>query len=223
MDVKVETPASPPTSGGDAKTPLLDSQKPDSTTTPQTNQNSSIRQAICSTFKGTAYLASRLPAGTVLAFRLLSPILSNQGDCDVAFKTMTAVLLALCALSCFFLSFTDSFKDGKGNVFFGFATFKGFYPIDRTVTISPEEAAKKKIGPLDFLHGFLSLLVFATIALLDKNIVDCFYPTPSVEIKEIISVLPVANGVVCSILFVAFPTQRHGIGFGADPDGVKSS
>mgnify|MGYP004713511795 FL=1 len=135
---------------------------------------------------------------------------------------MTAILLSLCALSCFILSFTDSFKDEKGKVFFGFATFKGFYPIDRTVTISPAEAAKKKIGPFDFLQAFLSMLVFATIALLDKNIVDCFYATPSVEIKEVLSVLPVANGVVCSMLFVAFPTQRHGIGFGVDKTSITS-
>ncbi|KAL3517007.1 hypothetical protein ACH5RR_023909 [Cinchona calisaya] len=128
--IKVETPASQPTNG-DAKTPLLASQKSDSTTgTPQENQNSAIRQAIISTFKGTAYLANRLPTGIVFTFQLLSPILSNQGVCDTALKTMTAILLALCGLACFVLSFTDSFKDAKGNVFYGFATFKGFYPIN---------------------------------------------------------------------------------------------
>ncbi|KAL3504070.1 hypothetical protein ACH5RR_033911 [Cinchona calisaya] len=223
MDIKVETPASQPTNG-DAKTPLLASQKKsDSTTsTPQANQNSSIRHAIISTFKGTAYLANRLPTGIVLTFQLLSPILSNQGVCDTALKTMTAILLAVCGLACFVLSFTDSFKDAKGNVFYGFATFKGFYPIDRTVTISPEEAAKRKIGPFDFLQALLSMLVFVTIALLDQTIVNCFYPTPSVEMKEILSALPVANGVVCSVLFIAFPTQRHGIGLVVDSSKQES-
>lgn len=221
MDFKIETPASQ-TTNGDPKTPLLASQKSDSTTSPQVNQNSAIRQAVSSTFKGTAYLANRLPTGIVLTFQLLSPVLSNHGVCDTALKALTAILLALCGLACFILSFTDSFKDEKGNVFFGFATFKGFYPIDRTVTISPEEAAKRKIGPFDFLQAFLSMLVFATIALLDQNIVNCFYPTPSVEMKEILSLLPIANGVVCSVLFVTFPTQRHGIGFGVDPSEQQS-
>ncbi|KAL3504074.1 hypothetical protein ACH5RR_033915 [Cinchona calisaya] len=108
----------------------------------------------------------------------------------------------------------NTFKDEKGNVFYTFAMFKRFWPIDRKVIISLEEAAKRKIGPFDFLQPLLSMLVFATIDLVDLNTVNCFYPTPSVEMKEILSALPVANGVVCSLSFVAFPTQRHGIRLG---------
>ncbi|CAI9101737.1 OLC1v1039130C1 [Oldenlandia corymbosa var. corymbosa] len=209
MDIKVETPAAAP-SQNDQKTPLLTPKTPTNSSSDD-DQNSAIRKAISSTFKGTAYLASRLPTGTVLTFQLLTPILSNHGVCDDATRIMTAVLLALCGLSCFVLSFTDSYKDATGKVIYGFATFRGFYAIDRSVSVPPEEAKKRKISALDFLQAFLSLLVFATIALLDSNVVNCFYTKPSVEMGEVLNSLPIANGVICSVLIVTFPTQRHGI------------
>ena len=208
MEIRVENQASQ-SKGQDPKTPLL---KSDSTEQKE-DSKSFIAQAISQTFKCCAYLASRLPTGVVLAFRLLSPILSNQGECNTIFRSLTAVLLALCALSCFLLSFTDSFKDAKGNTIYGFATFKGFWIIDRNVTLQPAEAAKMKLSFVDFLHALMSSSVFVAVALLDQNVVSCFYPTPSAEIKELLSVLPVGIGVISSLLFVTFPTQRHGIGF----------
>ncbi|KAK4410940.1 protein DMP4 [Sesamum angolense] len=49
------------------------------------------------------------------------PIFSNQGECDTASQSLTAGLVALCGLSCILLSFTDSIKDQKGNISYGFA------------------------------------------------------------------------------------------------------
>jgi hypothetical protein len=59
----------------------------------------------------------------------------------------------------------------------------------------------------------MSILVFAAIALFDQNVVDCFYPSPSTKEEEVLTALPVGIGVFTSILFLVFPTRRHGIGF----------
>jgi hypothetical protein len=126
---------------------------------------------------------------------------------------MTAALVTLCGMSCFLLSFTDSFRDKKGNICYGFATMRGLWVIDGSATLSPELAAEYQLRFIDFVHAFMSILVFVAVALFDMNVVSCFFPAPSDESQEILTSLPVGIGVICSMLFVAFPTKRHGIGF----------
>lgn len=180
---------------------------------PQTGQRTPIQMAISQTFQSTAHLANLLPTGTVLAFQFLSPVLTNKGECDPVSRLMTSSLLALCGMSCFLQCFTDSFRDNNGNVYYGFATFQGLWIIDGSATLPPELAAEYQLRFIDFVHAFMSILVFAAIALFDENVVNCFYPTPSDETKELLTSLPVGIGVFCSMLFVVFPTRRHGIGF----------
>uniref|UniRef100_A0A2N9G0G6 Uncharacterized protein n=1 Tax=Fagus sylvatica TaxID=28930 RepID=A0A2N9G0G6_FAGSY len=172
-----------------------------------------IQKAISQTFQSTAHLANLLPTGTVLAFQLLSPIFTNEGICD-------PVSLVHDCCTCdplwdvmFLLSFTDSFRDKKGNVCYGFATMRGLWVIDGSATLSPELAAEYQLRFIDFVHAFMSILVFVAVALFDMNVVSCFFPAPSDESQEILTSLPVGIGVICSMLFVAFPTKSHGIGF----------
>lgn len=181
--------------------------------TPSTTDRNPMQQAISQTFQSTAHLANLLPTGTVMAFQLLTPTFTNQGECDHVSQTMTSVLIVLCGLSSFLLSFTDCFKDSDGNIYYGIATSNGLWVIDGSATLPPQLADKYRLRFIDFLHAFMSVLVFAAIALFDKNTVQCFYPTPSKETQEVLTALPVGIGVICSMLFVAFPTQRHGIGF----------
>ncbi|KAL3522345.1 hypothetical protein ACH5RR_015179 [Cinchona calisaya] len=176
-------------------------------------EKSLVQKAISQTFESTAHLANLLPTGSVLAFQFLSPIFTNQGECDAVGRFLTAVLIALCGLSCFLFSFTDSFKDQKGNLCYGFATIHGLWIIDGSTTIPPELAVEYRLKFIDFVHALMSILVFAAVALFDQNVVNCFYPTPSDETKELLTAVPVGIGVICSMLFVAFPTKRHGIGF----------
>ncbi|XP_043720754.1 protein DMP4-like [Telopea speciosissima] len=180
---------------------------------PETDRKSLIQKAISLTFQSTANLANLLPTGTVFAFHLLSPIFSNEGECDDASRYMTAGLVIICGLSCFLSCFTDSFRDDKGEVHYGIATFKGLWIIDGSVTIPPEQASEFRIKFIDFLHAFMSTLVFAAIALFDQNVVNCFYPKPSEETMEVLTALPVGIGVLGSAFFVSFPTTRHGIGY----------
>ncbi|KAL7000474.1 hypothetical protein U1Q18_001626 [Sarracenia purpurea var. burkii] len=183
--------------------------------TPRKPNKTPGQKAIRKTFKISAHLANLLPTGSVLSFQILSPVFTHEGQCrSFLSRSMTAGLLGLCGFSCFVLCLTDSFRDERGKVRYGLATFRGIQVIDGGgATISPEEAAKYKLRFVDFFHAFLSIVVFAAVALFDQNVVRCFYPTSSDKAKELLSTLPVAVGVICSLLFVAFPTKRHGIGF----------
>lgn len=181
-------------------------------------QTSPIQRAISQTFKSTSHLAKLLPTGTVLAFQLLSPIFTNAGHCLEANRTMTAYLIALCGLSCIALSFSDSFVDAKGKVRYGYATWRGLWVIDGAEQLPSERATQYRIQFIDFVHAFASVSVFAAVALFDQNVVSCFYPIPSEETKQVLTCLPVAIGVISSMLFVTFPTTRHGIGFPLSPN-----
>ncbi|CAD6271219.1 unnamed protein product [Miscanthus lutarioriparius] len=176
---------------------------------------SPVQRAISQTYQSTAHLAKLLPTGTVLAFQLLSPVVTAQGHCVRANRAMAAALLALCALSCLVLSFTDSFRDAAtGAVRYGFATTRGYgsSTAARRWT-TPRAAAAYRIRFLDLVHAVVSVKIFAAVALLDQNVVTCFYPVPSEDARQVLTVLPIAIGVVGSMLFVTFPTTRHGIGF----------
>ncbi|CAB4276151.1 unnamed protein product [Prunus armeniaca] len=173
------------------------------------------QKAIRKTFKGTAHLSNLLPTGTVLVFQMFSPGFTRQGQCPTPInKTMTLGLLIVCSLTCFLLCFTDSLRDERGKVRYGLATFKGLWVIDGSkVAIAPEEVAKYRLRFIDIFHALMSIFVFAALALVDQNVVNCFYPKPSEEGKQLLAAFPVGIAVVCSLLFVLFPTKRHGIGF----------
>lgn len=91
---------------------------------------------------------------------------------------------------------------------------KGMWLFDYT---GPGQVAvdltKYKLRFIDWVHAVLSVLVFGVVALRDKNVVICFYPKPSHEIQEVINILPIGVGFISSLLFLAFPTRRHGIGY----------
>ncbi|KAF3598233.1 hypothetical protein F2Q69_00039302 [Brassica cretica] len=66
---------------------------------------------------------------------------------------------------------------------------------------------------VDWIHATLSVLVFGAVALRDKYVTDCFYPSPEEETKHVLDIVPVGIGVTCSLLFTVFPTRRLGIGY----------
>ncbi|KVI01012.1 protein DMP4-like [Cynara cardunculus var. scolymus] len=207
MEIKVENGAVPQNIK-DEQAPLLGNML-----LPEPTEKTLIQKAISQTFESTAHLANLLPTGSVLAFQLLSPIFTNQGECDPVTRGLTAGLVGLCGLSCILLSFTDSFKDREGNVCYGFTTTRGLWVIDGSTTLPPELAAKYRLKFIDFMHAFMSIMVFAAVSLFNQDVVNCFYPSPSEETQELLATLPVGFGVICSMLFVVFPTKRHGIGF----------
>ncbi|XP_047956853.1 protein DMP4-like [Salvia hispanica] len=172
-----------------------------------------IQQGISQTFRSTACLANLLPTGTALCFQVLAPIFTGGGKCGAAGQAMTGALVGLCALSCVLLSFTDSVQDKKGNVYYGFATLRGMWIMDGSVSLPPEIAVNYKLRFIDFAHALMSLVVFAAVAMFNESVVECLWPAPSPGTKEVLAALPVGIGTVGSMFFLSFPTTRHGIGF----------
>ena len=192
------------------KQPLSSTSDEDGPTNDQRPQEqpSIAQRALAST----ANLANLLPTGTLLAFQLLTPIFTNNGQCDVATRPMTALLLAVLSLSCFLASFTDSFRATDGQVYYGFATFKGMWLFDYRGQVKPD-LVNYRLRFIDWVHAILSVMVFGVVVSRDKNVINCFYPKPSHEVQEVLDILPVGVGLICSLLFVTFPTRRHGIGY----------
>lgn len=79
------------------------------------------------------------------------------------------------------------------------------------------DLSKYKIRFIDLVHAVLSVFVFGAVALRDKNVLGCLYPTPGHQTREVLDIAPVGIGLICSLLFMVFPTRRHGIGFPISP------
>ncbi|CAL1372833.1 unnamed protein product [Linum trigynum] len=180
---------------------------------PEALQKTLLHKVVNKTCQTTHDLARHLPTGTVLAFQLLSPIVTREGNCDPTGLYLTATLVAVCGLSCFLLCFTDSFRDKSAKVCHGIVTFRGIRAIDTSADIPPGFAERYRMRLTDFVHGFLSVLVFAVVVLFDKNMVKCFCPAPSDQIQKLLTALPIGISGICSSLFAVFPTKRHGIGY----------
>uniref|UniRef100_A0A7N1A3W2 DUF679 domain membrane protein 2 n=1 Tax=Kalanchoe fedtschenkoi TaxID=63787 RepID=A0A7N1A3W2_KALFE len=160
------------------------------------------------TFTGVGNLVKLLPTGTVFLFQFLNPILTNNGRCHVVNKVFSAILLVVCAFSCCFASFTDSYKGSDGSYHYGIATSTGLWP-------NPDAADLKRYRLRfgDFVHATLSLVVFAVLSLLDNNTVECYYPEFEEQQKVLIMGLPAAIGTLAGAVFMLFPSTRHGIGY----------
>lgn len=188
-----------------------DSRRPFATDVPE---KSITENAVDKTFASAANLVKLLPTTTVLAFQILSPILTNGGHCHSVNKYLTGFLLGVCGISCFIDSFTDSYRAEDGTLYYGIATRSGM------LTINPEinktvDLSSYKLTFLDFVHAVLSVLVFASVALMDPNVVGCYYSDARQDQKQLVISLPIVVGTVCSMVFVKFPSKRHGIGYPA--------
>ncbi|KMZ57086.1 hypothetical protein ZOSMA_89G00370 [Zostera marina] len=72
---------------------------------------------------------------------------------------------------------------------------------------------KYKLRVVDFIHAAMTVLVFGAVALRDRNIVHCFYPQLRKSEEQFVNVAPIGIGLFCSMMFVLFPTRRHGVGY----------
>ncbi|KAH6780337.1 transmembrane protein [Perilla frutescens var. hirtella] len=169
--------------------------------------------ALSQALQSSANLANLLPTGTLLAFQLLTPIFTNNGSCDAATRPMTLALLMVLAISCLLASFTDSLKCSNGEVHYGLVTRKGLWLLDNPDAAALPDLSKYRLNAMDVVHAFLSVVVFAAVALRDKNVVGCFYPKPGHEVQEVLDIVPIGIGLISSLLFVVFPTTRNGIGY----------
>ncbi|EXC05711.1 hypothetical protein L484_011291 [Morus notabilis] len=170
------------------------------------------------TFTGVGNLIKVLPTGTVFLFQFLNPVVTNSGSCTAVNKTLDAILIVLCAVSCCFASFTDSYTDSDGKTHYGIVTNTGLWPSS-----SSEDLSKYKLRFGDFVHAFFALVVFAVLSLLDSNTVRCFYPEFELEQKILLQVLPPVIGAISGSVFMLFPNNRHGIGYPSSDDDNTTS
>ena len=155
------------------------------------------------TLSGLENLNRVLPTGTVFLYQLLSPVLTNYGQCsETIYKYLTATLVGMVGLSCFITSFTDSYVGDDG---------KTHYVIPSKDLL------------VDFVHGLFALTVFGVLVLLDHKTVGCFFPVSAALENTLLKVLPTAVGVASSVLFMFFPTKRHGIGYPSSTDSSRVS
>ena len=165
------------------------------------------------TLAGAANLANLLPTGTVLAFQIFSPAFSNNGLCHLSNKYLTAILVVVCAIFCFLSSFTDSFVDEDGKLRYGIATFKGLYIFNCEDDYREKDLEKFKLRFMDFVHGFVSLLLFLVFSLSDSNVKSCYFSEVGTDWNAWIANLPFGAGALSSFLFTIFPTTCTGIGY----------
>lgn len=161
-----------------------------------------------------AKLVQLLPTATVLVFNIFSPAFTNEGHCHKVNKIITVGLLGFCALSSYFDSFTDTIRDEDGKLHYGIATKNGLWIFFGTLkTNSDIDLSAYRLTFADFVHAVLSLVVFGTVALMNTNVVRCFYPSLSEDKKSLLMALPGSVGFASSVVFLLFPSKRHGIGY----------
>jgi len=168
-------------------------------------------------------LITLLPTTTVLIFQTLSPTFTNGGTCYTSNKYLTGFLLGFCGFLCSFDSFTDSYTSTDGTLYYGIATSTGLLTMNSTINKLTKNMSAYKLTVIDFLHSLLSVLVFGAVALVDSNVVHCYYSNAGAGAKQVISNLPIGVGFVCTLLFLAFPITRHGIGYTSTSSSSSSS
>ncbi|KAH6826467.1 hypothetical protein C2S53_014321 [Perilla frutescens var. hirtella] len=177
-----------------------------------------MRQPMQKTLSSAANLANLLPTGTVLAFQTLAPPFSNRGICRISNKCLTASLVGFCSVVCFLSSFTDSFTDSDGKLYYGMATWKGMVVFNGE-SESRVDLSEFRMRLVDLVHAWVSVLVFLAFALSDVNVQSCFFPSGGEDLDVLVMNLPLAAGLFATFFFTLFPTTRRGIGYSDSPTG----
>ncbi|XP_050203285.1 protein DMP8-like [Mercurialis annua] len=172
-----------------------------------------VAKGVQNTLSKTSMLVNFLPTGTLLTFEMVLPTVIKNGECSTHVSVlMLLLLLGLCAVSCFFFHFTDSFKGPDGKVYYGFVTPKGLAVFKPGLGVEVPKDERYKVGLTDFVHAMMSVMVFAAIALSDHRVTNCLFPGYVEEMTQVMESFPIMVGVVCSGLFLVFPNTRYGIG-----------
>lgn len=158
---------------------------------------------------GTARLNVLLPTATILAFTILAPLLTNDGQCTNLNRWLVGCFVVLLGASCVFFTFTDSFRTATGRLFYGVATFRGIWTFNggRKKPCVPSDY---RLRWADLFHASLLLIAFLTLAGSHRDVVACYFPAMP---RKITNTVPPLVGFVISVLLVVFPSKRRGIGY----------
>ncbi|KAL6567704.1 hypothetical protein OROGR_001372 [Orobanche gracilis] len=197
--------------------PLPPQTDPDAIPLPPTSggggrRRRAVASGVQKTLSKTSLLANFLPTGTLLTFEMVLPSIYATGECSPVTTHMIYSLLGLCTLSCFFFHFTDSFRGPDGRLYYGFVTPRGLAVFKTGLGVDVPRDDKFKVGLSDFVHALMSALVFVAIALSDHRVTGCVFPGHAAALDEVMQSFPLMVGIICSGLFLVFPTTRYGIG-----------
>lgn len=170
-----------------------------------------VANGVQKTISKTSMLVNFLPTGTLLTFEMVLPSVYGKGECSSVSTLMINVLLGLCTLSCFFFHFTDSFRGPDGKIYYGFVTPRGL-AVFKPGEVDVPKDERYKVGFNDFVHAIMSVMVFVAIAFSDHRVTNCLFPGHAKEMDEVMQSFPLMVGIVCSGLFLVFPTTRFGVG-----------
>lgn len=170
-----------------------------------------VANGVQKTISKTSMLVNFLPTGTLLTFEMVLPSVYGKGECSSVNTLMINVLLGLCTLSCFFFHFTDSFRGPDGKMYYGFVTPRGL-AVFKPGGVDVPKDDRYKVGFNDFVHAIMSVMVFVAIAFSDHRVTNCLLPEHAKEMDEVMQSFPLMVGIVCSGLFLVFPTTRFGVG-----------
>lgn len=209
-----ESPPSPPPKSPTKSTTTHSPPQPSSSST-------SSPAVIDKTLSSAANLTKLLPSGTVFIFQALSPSFTNKGQCYPSNKYLTYSLLLICSLSCIFFSFTDTLKSPNSHLYYGIATFKGFYIFNYDDDQETKNTRVKKdlnlkrfrLRVLDYVHAVFTVVVFLALTFGDANVQRCLFPGVGSDGKELLVNMPMGAAVVAGLVFMVFPTKRKGIGY----------
>ncbi|KAL5571829.1 hypothetical protein UlMin_021426 [Ulmus minor] len=152
-----------------------------------------------------------LPTGITFLFQLINPLLTNYDNtCTVLNKTLETLLIVLCSFVCCFVSFTDSYTGSDGKTHYAIVTPKGLWPSSSLNSYSLD-LSKFKLCFRDFVHAFISVMVFANFALLDPKMVRCFYPHFESTHNILLLVLTTILRLLLVVVSFIYPNNRHGI------------
>ncbi|KAI8533988.1 hypothetical protein RHMOL_Rhmol10G0053900 [Rhododendron molle] len=169
-----------------------------------------VAKGVQKTLSKTSLLANFLPTGTLLTFETLVPtVYRGGGECTHVTILMVTALLSLCALSCFFFHFMDSFRGPDGQVYYGFVTLNGLAVFKPGIEVQVPREERYRLGLSDFVHADISTLVFLAIAFSDRRVTGCLFSGHEKEMDEVMEGFPLMVGIVC---FLVFPNTRYGIG-----------
>ncbi|KAI3953876.1 hypothetical protein MKW98_017700 [Papaver atlanticum] len=171
-----------------------------------------MAKGVQKTLSKTSMLANFLPTGTLLTFEMIIPSVTGDGVCTPVKTMMILVLLCLCCASCFFFHFTDSFKGPDGKVYYGFVTPRGLAVFKSDLGVGTPKDDRYKLGFSDFVHALMSVMVFLSIVCSDHRVTNCLLKHHVKEMDEVMESFPLMVGIICSALYLIFPTTRYGIG-----------
>ncbi|VYS45486.1 unnamed protein product [Arabidopsis thaliana] len=175
-----------------------------------------VAKGVQKTVSKTSMLVNFLPTGTLLMFEMVLPTIYRDGDCNGINTLMIHLLLLLCAMSCFFFHFTDSFKASDGKIYYGFVTPRGLAVFmkppspgfgggdviaEKEIPVTDE---RYKLRVNDFVHSVMSVLVFMAIAFSDRRVTGCLFPGKEKEMDQVMESFPLMVGIVCRLCFLFF-------------------